>query len=72
METRGKAKFETKSKMVDSRFTLSDETVFNQLKQKKNTTKLINLLVFWLLIYPGANLKSQRKYSVLFDFSFFS
>ena len=35
METRGKAKFETKSKMVDSQFTLSDKTVFNQLKQKK-------------------------------------
>ena len=52
METRGKAEFETKSKMVDSQFTLSDKTVFNQLKQKKNATKLINLLVFWLLNLP--------------------
>ena len=71
METRGKAKFETKSKMVDSRFTLSDKTVFNQLKQKKNTTKLI-YWCFGSLIYPSANLKSQRKYGVLFDFAFFS
>ena len=57
--------------MVDSRFTLSDETVFNQLKPKKNTTKLI-YWCFGSLIYPSANLKSQIRYGVLFDFSFFS
>ena len=39
--------------------------------KKKNTTKLI-YWCFGSLIYLSAKLKSQRKYGVLFDFSFFS